>query len=134
MSIAARFTSLSRLIVVSGCPLAQAQARRPFSHIRLQPRALSKEYCGRSALEHNDYVRRLKSLQPDRNIRFEVMQDRLRHAGYWETRIRRDWDRGLGSSPSWWTGDEELEDGDAESESYSEDDELGELPGFAHWM
>ncbi|TBU46377.1 hypothetical protein BD309DRAFT_954163 [Dichomitus squalens] len=112
------------LSFVFGCTIAQTQRPLLFTCVRFQP----------STFQYNTSVCHLKNFQPHPSIRVEVMRDRCRSNGHWEARIRRDWDEGLGSGPTWWIGSEELEEAEDESDSDSEGGDPGELRGFAHWM
>ena len=76
-------------------------------------------------VEHNTFVRRLKSLRPHPTVRVDVMRDRHYRDDYWDTRVRRDWQNALLSGPGWWTGDEEREEGEDELDSNADTDGYG---------
>lgn len=51
------------------------------------------------------------------------MQDRVYRYGYWEYRIKQDWQDACVSAPGWWVDGEVREEGGEVEISLSEDDE-----------
>ncbi|KAI1796044.1 hypothetical protein LXA43DRAFT_988087 [Ganoderma leucocontextum] len=123
--------------IALGRTLPEHQSHPPFTHVRLQPRAVLPDYCGTSAVEHNTFVRHLKTLRPHPSIHVEVMRDRRYYDGYWDLRIQRDWQDGLVSGPGWWVGSEEREEEEDELDSNSDADGYGSgtlEQSITYWM
>ena len=81
-------------------------------HVRLQPRVPQGHGEADPYIEHSWFIWQLKKMHTALGVRVEVLRDRRYPDGYWDARIKEDWVSNVFSHPGWWSGGEELEDGD----------------------